>query len=85
MCTALGLLAREGLTVLCDGMSDAFLNEYAAWPIRFYGARADSHAGLRLELIAQPCGAVFELPPLRDWLLRACAAVDACAGPGAGV
>ena len=65
MVRALGV---QSLPLLCDGMDDAFLRMYAAWPIRMYGVRAGT-----LELIAEPHGASFALPPLRQWLLDACA------------
>ena len=64
--------------LLVDGMDDAFLEAYAAWPIRLYGV-ARRGGALRLELIAQPDGAMFALPPCRDWLLAA--AADAAASP----
>ena len=64
--------------LLVDGMADAFLETYAAWPIRLYGV-ARRGGALRLELIAQPDGAMFALPPCRDWLLAA--AADAAASP----
>lgn len=60
-------LELEEVPLLCDAMDDAFLQAYAAWPIRFYGVR-----GGRLEVIAQPHAASFVLPPLREWLLEAC-------------
>ena len=64
--------------LLVDGMDDAFLEAYAAWPIRLYGvARRDG--ALRLELVAQPQGAMFALPPCRDWLLAAADAAAAAA------
>ena len=66
------------LPLLVDGMDDAFLTAYAAWPIRLYGV-ARRGGALRLELIAQPDGAMFALPPCRDWLLAA--AADAAASP----
>ena len=55
--------------LLVDGMDDAFLEAFAAWPIRLYGV----HRG-QLGAIAQPTRAMFELAPLRTWLLEACAA-----------
>ena len=64
------------LPLLVDGMDDAFLETYAAWPIRVYGV-ARREGGLRLELIAQPDGAMFALPPCRDWLLAAAADAEA--------
>ena len=67
----------DGLApLLVDGMDDAFLETYAAWPIRVYGV-ARREGALRLELIAQPDGAMFALPPYRDWLLAAAADAEA--------
>jgi len=74
MCEALQL--GEELMVLADGMDDAFLEDYAAWPVRLFGVGADG----RLGAIAQPQSATFRLPPLRDWLLQACASLGK-AGP----
>jgi hypothetical protein len=54
----------EGIPLLCDGMADGFQREYAAWPIRLYGIQ-----GGRLQRIAQPRGACFDLAPMREWLL----------------
>ena len=56
--------------ILADGMDDAFLRAYAAWPVRLYGVGRDG----RLGVVAQPQHGQFELPPLRDWLLAECAA-----------
>ena len=64
MVHALGL---GEVPLLCDGIDDAFLKAYAAWPIRMYGLMAG-----RVEVIAEPHGSSFELPPLREWLLRRC-------------
>lgn len=61
-------LHLESMPVLVDGMDDAFLESYAAWPIRLYGV-----ARGRLERIAEPHGATFDLAPFRDWLLAATA------------
>ena len=69
MADALGLGA---LPVLCDAMDDAFLHAYAAWPVRLFGVSRNG----RLGAVAQPEDAAFLLPPLRDWLLSACAAVQ---------
>ena len=54
------------LPLLVDGMDDAFLTAYAAWPIRLYGVR-----GGVLERVGQPHHAAFELQPFREWLLEA--------------
>lgn len=62
-------LGLKDVPVLCDGMGDAFLSQYAAWPVRLYGVGRDGLIGA----IAQPQSAAFQLPPLRDWLLRECA------------
>ena len=59
-----GALELQGMPLLCDGMDDAFLRTYAAWPIRLYGLR-DGY----LDVIAEPRAAIFQLPPLRQWLL----------------
>ena len=72
MRSALKLPPSE-LRVLADGMDDAFLRTYAAWPIRLYGVGRDG----RLGVVAQPRHGAFELPPLRDWLLAECAAARA--------
>lgn len=61
---AAALQLQQGVPLLCDAMDDAFLRTYAAWPIRLYGVRDGG-----LELIAEPRGATFELPPFREWLL----------------
>jgi hypothetical protein len=63
------LPALREVPLLVDGMDDAFLEAYAAWPIRLYGV----HRGM-LGAIAQPARAMFSLAPLRSWLLEACAA-----------
>ncbi len=57
-------LRLEGVPLLCDGMDDAFLRSYAAWPIRMYGV---AHG--RVEIVAEPRHARFELSPFCDWLL----------------
>lgn len=54
-----------GPPVYVDGMDDAFLEAYAAWPVRLYGVSKDG----RLAHIAHPEDATFHLPRLRDWLL----------------
>ena len=59
-------LRLQGVPLLCDGMDDAFLRAYAAWPIRLYGV-----ARGRVELVTEPRHARFELAPFRDWLLGA--------------
>jgi len=64
------------VSVLVDGMDDAFLETYASWPIRLYGV---SRAA-RLERIASPKAATFELASFRLWLLEQC---DAMQGQGA--
>ena len=61
-------LGLNGLRVLADGIDDAFLTAYAAWPVRLYGVGRD---GL-LARIAQPEHGQFHLPQLRDWLLAEC-------------
>lgn len=66
MVAALGL---GSVPVLADGMDDALLEAYAAWPVRLYGVRRDGTLGC----VAQPESAAFRLPPLRAWLLQACA------------
>lgn len=51
-----------------DGMDDAHMRAYAAWPTRMHGVRDG-----RVEHIVHPRGGQFDLASLRDWLLRACA------------
>ena len=63
----------EGITVLADGLDDAFLEAYAAWPVRLFGVRRDGTLGI----IAQPQQAAFQLPPLRDWILGECSSAAA--------
>ena len=58
-------LDEGGPPVYVDGMDDAFLETYAAWPVRIFGIGRDG----RLARIAQPEAATFQLPPLREWLL----------------
>jgi hypothetical protein len=63
-------LRLEGtVPVLLDGMDDAFLETYAAWPIRLFGIGTSG----RIERIANPRDATFELAPFRDWMLAATA------------
>lgn len=64
MVEALGLEA-SGLPVYADALDDAFLETYAAWPVRLFGVDCEG----RLARIAQPEEANFRLPALRDWLL----------------
>ena len=63
-----GSLGLKGVPLMVDGMNDAFLDTYAAWPIRLFGISVDS----TLAIIAQPERATFSLPPLRKWLLAEC-------------
>ena len=58
--------------VYVDGLEDTFLEAYAAWPIRMFAVR-----GGRIERIASPQSATFELCSFREWLL---AATEARAG-----
>jgi len=61
-------LRLHDVAVLADGIDDAFLDAYAAWPVRLYGVgRARS-----LARIAQPDHGQFHLPALREWLLAEC-------------
>lgn len=57
------------LPLLIDGLDDAFLEAFAAWPVRIYLVRAGV-----LERIGLPHRAAVELPPFREWLLEATAA-----------
>ena len=57
------------LPLLVDGMDDAFLRTFAAWPIRIYGVRQGV-----LERLGQPKNATFDLQPFREWLLEVSAA-----------
>jgi len=57
------------LPLLIDGLDDAFLEAFAAWPVRIYLVRAGV-----LERIGSPHRAAVELPPFREWLLEAAAA-----------
>jgi len=61
-------LSLEGVPMMADGMDDAFLEAFAAWPVRLFGVDTDGTLGT----IAQPEAAAFRLPPLREWLLAAC-------------
>ena len=63
MCAALPILTA--LPLLIDGLDDAFLSTFAAWPVRLYGVRCGV-----LERIGQPHNAAVELPPFREWLLE---------------
>jgi hypothetical protein len=63
MCSALPALTT--LPLLVDGLDDAFLRTFAAWPVRLYGVRRGV-----LERIGQPQDAAVELPPFREWLLE---------------
>ena len=67
MVAALPSLAS--LPLLVDGMDDAFLRTFAAWPIRIYGVRQGV-----LERLGQPKNATFDLQPFREWLLEVSAA-----------
>lgn len=58
-------LGEDGPPVYADGLDDAFLETYAAWPVRVFGIGRDG----RLARLAQPEAATFQLPPLREWLL----------------
>ena len=62
-------LQLQGVPLLCDGMDDAFLRTFAAWPIRIYGVRQGV-----LERLGQPKNATFDLQPFREWLLEVSAA-----------
>lgn len=57
------------LPLLVDGMDDAFLRTFAAWPIRMFGVRQGV-----LERLGQPKNATFDLQPFREWLLEVSAA-----------
>lgn len=48
-----------------DGMDDAFLHAFAAWPTRLYGIGAD---GRSIERIAQPQDAAFDVGEMLAWL-----------------
>ena len=58
-------LGDGGPSVYLDGMDDAFMNTYAAWPTRLYAIGRDG----RIEVVGYPEGATFHLPRLRKWLL----------------
>ena len=58
-------LGDGGPSVYLDGMDDAFMNTYAAWPPRLYAIGRDG----RIEVVGYPEGATFHLPRLRKWLL----------------
>ena len=59
-------LQESGRPVYADGIDDAFLEAYAAWPIRLFGIDRQG----RLAQIAQPEQGSFRLPALREWLLE---------------
>lgn len=50
--------------VLVDGIDDAFLSAFAAWPLRIWGV----HQAV-VEVVGQPQDASFDLAPFREWLL----------------
>lgn len=60
----------SSLPVLVDGMDDAFLHCYAAWPIRLFGVRCDGSLGV----VPAPHGGAFDMLPMREWLLSEVAA-----------
>ena len=69
MVAALPCLAP--LPLLVDGLDDAFLRAFAAWPVRLFGVRAGV-----LERIGRSVHAAVELPPFRGWLLKATSAQE---------
>ena len=68
------LPALRHVDILVDDIDDAFLETYAAWPIRMYGV----HCGA-LGAVVLPSRATFDLAPMREWILGACGAAEASA------
>lgn len=55
------------ISVVVDGVNDAFLSAFSAWPLRFYVV-----CPLRKRVLfrARPNNCSYDIESLRDWLLR---------------